>query len=50
MLLALAPQETADLVLVGPVKPRSVVVLEALARRWGLLDAPPDPAGNRGGE
>ena len=49
MLLALAPEETADLILIGPVKPRSVVVLEALARRWGLLDAPPDAPGNRGG-
>jgi len=41
MLLALAPQETADLVLVGPVKPRSVVVLER-SPALGLLDAPPD--------
>jgi len=49
MLVGLASEETADLVLVGPVKQRSVVVLEALARRWGLLDAPPAAAANRGG-
>jgi acetylornithine/succinyldiaminopimelate/putrescine aminotransferase/predicted amino acid dehydrogenase/acyl-coenzyme A synthetase/AMP-(fatty) acid ligase len=49
MLVGLASEETSDLVLVGPVKQRSVVVLEALARRWGLLDAPPAAAANRGG-
>jgi len=49
MLVGLAPEETADLALVGPVKQRSVMVLEALARRWGLLDAPPAAAANRGG-
>ena len=38
MLLALAPSETRDLTLVGPLRERSVDVLEALAVRFGLLE------------
>jgi acetylornithine/succinyldiaminopimelate/putrescine aminotransferase/acyl-coenzyme A synthetase/AMP-(fatty) acid ligase/predicted amino acid dehydrogenase len=37
MLLALAPIETGDLTLVGPVRERSIEVLEALAAKFGLL-------------
>ena len=39
MLLALAPAETRDLTLVGPLQQQSVEVLEALAMRFGLLDS-----------
>ena len=38
MLLGLAPEETADLTLVGPVHQTSVDTLERLAATWGLLD------------
>ena len=38
MLLGLAPEETANLTLVGPVHQTSVDTLERLAATWGLLD------------
>jgi hypothetical protein len=38
MLLGLAPDETANLTLVGPVHQTSVDTLERLAATWGLLD------------
>jgi hypothetical protein len=37
MLLGLAPEETANLTLVGPVHQTSVDTLERLAATWGLL-------------
>ncbi len=46
MLLALAPSETRDLTLVGPLPEHSVDVLEALAVRFGLLE-PTDPMAQR---
>jgi acetylornithine/succinyldiaminopimelate/putrescine aminotransferase/acyl-coenzyme A synthetase/AMP-(fatty) acid ligase/predicted amino acid dehydrogenase len=46
MLLALAPSETRDLTLVGPLRQRSVDVLEGLAVRFGLLE-PTSPLAER---
>jgi acetylornithine/succinyldiaminopimelate/putrescine aminotransferase/predicted amino acid dehydrogenase/acyl-coenzyme A synthetase/AMP-(fatty) acid ligase len=45
MVLALSPDETAGLELTGPVRERSVNVLEDLAVQWGLIDAVVPAAG-----